>query len=208
MGRSLQERFGQPPQVIVTTTITPGIDGKEKQSKSIGNYIGVGHSPRDKFGRIMRIPDQLIADYFRVYTEIPLDRMQAIEERAASAPMEAKLDLAEEIVRRYHGDEVAEEERGWFEQTFSQRKTPEELPECHVAEASPMALTMLQAVFPEGKSKSELRRLLAQGAVVVDGRPVRNADERVPIKAGGTALRVGKRHFFKVVADALSQADE
>ncbi len=200
MGRELQERAGQRPQVIVTTTITPGIDGKEKQSKSIGNYIGILHSPSDKFGRVMRIPDTLIVDYFRVYTDVPLDALPDVERRVAERPMAAKLDLATEIVRRYHGDDVAARERRWFERTFSERRTPDDLPERRVPQSPTSALALLRAVFPPGDvSNSELRRLIAQGAVLVDGKPVRDTEERVAVPSGGAVLKVGKRRWFKLV---------
>src|SRR3990170_186618 len=94
MGRFYQEKFGQKPQVIITTKITPGIDGREKQSKSLGNYIGLAHSPRDKFGRAMSIPDNLIAEYLKVYTELPLSEIARIEKDLPRDPMKYKKFLA------------------------------------------------------------------------------------------------------------------
>jgi tyrosyl-tRNA synthetase len=107
MGRWIQERLGQRPQVVLTTTITPGIDGREKQSKSLGDYIGILHSPRDKFGRVMRIPDHLVADYARVYTVMAPEQLEEVRRLSQVRPMEAKLRLATQIVRRYHGEQVA-----------------------------------------------------------------------------------------------------
>ena len=103
LGRFFQERFGQRQQVIITTKVTPGIDGGAKQSKSLDNYIGLGHSPRDKFGRTMKLPDSLILQYFRVYTEVPDAVLEEMDVLVKSDPMEAKKRLAAEIVRRYHG---------------------------------------------------------------------------------------------------------
>ena len=114
MGRFYQERLGQSPQVIITTKITPGIDGKAKQSKSLGNYIGLGHSPRDKFGRVMTLPDHLIVSYLEVYTDVPLEFVDEIAMRVEKEPMKWKLFLAHEIVRRYHGAEIADKEQEWF----------------------------------------------------------------------------------------------
>ncbi|HLL79507.1 MAG TPA: tyrosine--tRNA ligase, partial [Ktedonobacteraceae bacterium] len=124
MGRFYQERLGQSPQVIITTKITPGIDGKAKQSKSLGNYIGLTHSPRDKFGRVMTLPDHLIISYLEVYTDVPLEQIAEAAKRVVDEPMKCKLFLAHEIVRRYHGAESADREQEWFLQTFSARRTP------------------------------------------------------------------------------------
>ena len=128
MGRFYQERLGQSPQVIITTKITPGIDGKAKQSKSLGNYIGLGHSPRDKFGRVMTLPDHLIVSYLEVYTDVPLEFVDEIAMRVEKEPMKWKLFLAHEIVRRYHSAEIADKEQEWFLRTFSTRKTPSDIP--------------------------------------------------------------------------------
>jgi tyrosyl-tRNA synthetase len=201
MGRWIQERLGQRPQVVLTTTITPGIDGLEKQSKSLGNYIAILHSPRDKFGRVMRIPDHLVADYARVYTVMAPEQLEEVRRLSQVKPMEAKLRLATQIVRRYHGDQVAAAERAWFERTFSERKTPEELPQLEVVDPAPTALSLLRAAFPsEEKSNSELRRLITQGAVQVDGTPVRDPEAVVGVPPGGVVVKVGKRRWFRVVA--------
>ncbi|MDQ6803407.1 MAG: tyrosine--tRNA ligase [Actinomycetota bacterium] len=108
MERFYQERFGQSPRVVVTTKITPGIDGKQKQSKSLGNYIALADTPRDKFGKTMSIPDELILPYFEVYTE---ETLEDVDEFLFGHPMEAKKRLAEAVVARYHGDDVARAER-------------------------------------------------------------------------------------------------
>jgi len=118
MGRFFQEKFAQNPQIIITTKITPGIDGRDKQSKSFGNYIGLSHSPREKFGRVMSMPDNLIVEYFKVYTEVPLEKIAQMEKDLPSDPMKFKLLLAKEIVQRYHGEKIAEDEFKWFKKTF------------------------------------------------------------------------------------------
>src|SRR5205807_2191453 len=102
-----------------------------KQSKSLGNYIALEDTPRDKFGKTMSLPDTLIKDYFEVYTTVPLptihEIMQAIQNNTLN-PMEAKKRLAQAIVARYHGDETAAEEKQWFEEAFSKRQVPEDIP--------------------------------------------------------------------------------
>lgn len=197
MGRFYQERFGQKPQVIITTKITPGIDGGAKQSKSLDNYIGLGHSPRDKFGRTMRLPDNLILTYFRVYTDVSDSDLAAFETMVQTDPLEAKKQLASEIVRRYHGNDVAREERQWFDQTFSMRQVPADCPELTL-EAKPIpAFEIVRLFFGGQKSNSAIRRLFEQGAVKHNGIKVENpADSLKP--NDGDAFQVGKRVWFKV----------
>lgn len=200
MGRFFQEKFGQAPQVIITTKITPGIDGKEKQSKSLGNYIGLAHSPREKFGRVMSMPDDLIIEYFKVYTEVPLEEIVQIERGLPSDPMRFKLLLAKEIVQRYHGEKVAEEELQWFRKTFSEQQIPEKAPVISLGKQSANAFEILRRCFTsKEKSNSEIRRLIKQGAVKLDSRTVESQEEVILLPADGIKLKVGKRNWFKIV---------
>lgn len=199
MGRLFQEKFGQPPQVIITTKITPGIDGKEKQSKSLNNYIGLLHSPRDKFGRVMSIPDSLIVEFFKVYTEVPMKEIRDIEMGVSSEPMKYKLLLAGEIVKRYHGAKIAEGEREWFVKTFSQREMPEDIVEISIGEKRVTAFGIIRKCFPlHEKSNSEIRRLFQQSAVKFEEKTVTNIDEEVDVPQQGLNVKVGKRAWFKV----------
>lgn len=200
MGRFYQEKESQTPQVIITTKITPGIDGKEKQSKSIGNYIGLSHSPRDKFGRVMKIPDSLIQMYFEVYTQLPLTEIQSLKSIITTDPMSAKMKLAESIVARYHGISSAKAEREWFVNTFSKGETPEDLKEIVVTEKSLSLLTTLRKCYPlELKSNSELKRLIQQGGVKVNGEAVSDMNSEISVTEQGVTLKVGKRGWFRVV---------
>lgn len=198
MGRSLQEKFGQAPQVVVTTVITPGLDGGEKQSKSLGNYIGLSHSPRDKFGRAMRLRDDLLREFLTVYTDLPLSRVEKI---MALDPMEAKLQFAESLVGRYHGRATAADEREWFERRFRHRIIPDDIPVIRAPAAILPALELLRLV-PEfaTASNSDLRRRLEQGSVRVDGEKLQG-DPRadVVLKPDGSIMQVGKRRVFRVV---------
>jgi tyrosyl-tRNA synthetase len=169
MGRFFQERFGQRQQVIITTKVTPGIDGVAKQSKSLDNYIGLGHSPRDKFGRIMKLPDALIQNYFEVYTEVPESELKEVADMVKSDPLEAKKRLAMEIVRRYHGDKAAKEEREWFDHTFSRRQVPADVPEFTPKGMNIQVLEVLRQFFGDKKNSSEIHRLIRQGAVTLNG---------------------------------------
>ena len=197
MGRFYQERFGQKPQVIITTKITPGIDGGAKQSKSLDNYIGLGHSPRDKFGRTMRLPDSLILTYFRVYTEVSDLELTNFEAMVQTDPLEAKKRLAAEIVCRYHGDDVACEERQWFDQTFSMRQVPADCPELILEVKQIPAFGIVRQFFGGQKSNSAIRRLFEQGAVKMNGVKLESpADDLKP--NDGDAFQIGKRVWFRV----------
>ena len=197
MGRFYQERFGQKPQVIITTKITPGIDGGAKQSKSLDNYIGLGHSPRDKFGRTMHLPDNLILTYFRVYTEVSDSDLTAFETMVQTDPLEAKKQLAAEIVRRYHSNDIALEERQWFDQTFSLRQVPVDCPEL-ILEAKPtQAFEIVRQFFSGQKSNSAIRRLFEQGAVKYNGVRVESPTD-VLKPNDSDAFQVGKRIWFRI----------
>lgn len=193
LGRFYQERNGQRPQVILTTRITPGLDGKAKQSKSLDNYIGLGHAPREKFGRAMTLPDHLISAYLEVYTDVPTATIVQI----AADPMRAKLFLAHELVRRYHGAQSADHEQEWFLQTFSRRQIPTDIPDLTLAGEQASALEIIKSFFGARKSTSEVRRLFLQGGISCNGRRISQPEEIIEIQAGDE-WRVGKRQWFRV----------
>lgn len=199
LGRFYQGKFGQPSQVIITTRITPGIDGKEKQSKSLGNFIGLDHSPREKFGRIMSMPDKLIIDYFKVYTEVSLKEVAQIEKDLKNTPLKYKLRLAKKIVARYHGPKVAEEELLWWQKTFSKKEAPEDLPVISLKKKSANIFEILREAFPpKEKSNSEIRRLIAQHAVSVNNQTVQSPTQNIRLGDTGVIVLVGKRTWFKI----------
>jgi len=197
IGRFYQEKFGQTPQVIITTKITPGVDGGEKQSKSLGNYIGLGHSPRDKFGITMRLPDNLIQVYLEVYTDISGKRLDELCQLVKSNPLEAKKQLAKEIVRRYHGEEVACHEYSWFNRTFSQGKVPKDIPYIKVEKDLVTALDMVIKFFDGTESKSYIRKLFMQGAIKCNGNKIDDFKQTIEITSD-MIFSVGKRKWFKV----------
>jgi tyrosyl-tRNA synthetase len=194
MGRFYQSKFGQEEQVILTTRITPGIDGKEKQSKSLNNYVGLAHTPREKFGRIMSIPDALIRPYVEVYTALPLDEPSLTENAIRAAPMDAKLRLAREITARYHGAEVGQAELDWFLETFRNKETPKDIPEVVISDPNATAFAIVKQCMPES-STSAIRRLFGQRAVRIDGEVVSDLDAKVKLPA---VLKVGKRSWFQL----------
>ena len=199
MGRFYQDKFQQVPQVVMTTKITPGTDGVEKQSKSLGNYIALSDTPRDKFGKIMRLPDMLIEPYLRVYTLVDEQEIEVLSREIIFNqlnPMEAKKKLATALVERYHGVEAAEQEREWFQQTFSARKAPTEIPVVEISSILSL-LNVLQQCLP-GESRAALRRLVQQNGVRLN-EAILSKPEEVPSLQTGDVLKVGKRHWFKIL---------
>ncbi|TDD20156.1 tyrosine--tRNA ligase [Kribbella turkmenica] len=199
LGRHFQQRLGAPPQVVVTTTITPGLDGRAKQSKSLNNYVALTDTPRDKFGKLMSIPDSLVETYAHVYTELPLDTVAALGSAAAVGgppARDAKLQLAAAVVTRYHGAGTARTELEAFNRTFSDGQQPAEMPEVSVARQAATVLELLRIVRPDD-SRSELRRLVRQGAVAVDGQRVDDPDQVVAL-AADVLLRSGRRTWHRI----------
>ncbi len=196
MGRFFQERFDQPPQVVITTKITPGTDGVEKQSKSLGNYIALADTPRDKFGKVMSIPDGLILQYFEIYTTVELAELEPLRAPAIPDPMTWKKRLAREIVARYHGAEAGAAEEDWFTSTFSKKTAPVDARPVKV-EGAIAWLELLRRELPE-HSATELRRLIQQGAVRLDGEKV--SSEKAPVEWRGDGMvKVGKLTWFRLV---------
>lgn len=199
IGRTLQEKFGQRPQVLMTTSITPGLDGGPKMSKSVGNYIGLSDSPEDKFGKAMRILDALIIPYLEVYTSVSRAAIAEEKEKLARGenPMESKLFFAESLTARYHGTKIAQRAREKFLQMFSRGETPSDMPEIHMkyGVCNSVEFLMQAGLAP---SKSEARRLIAQGAVEIDGKILLPKNRELYIKKG-MIVKVGKRKFVRVV---------
>jgi tyrosyl-tRNA synthetase len=196
MGRFFQERHGQKPQTIITTRVTPGIDGKAKQSKSLGNYVGLAHNPREKFGRVMSIPDPLMEDWFVVYTDLPMTEVAELKRVIRKDPREAKLRLASAIVARYHGEAAGRAEREWFENTFSKGNIPEDVPRLAIVNPRLTVFDLVKLTRP-GKSKSDTRRLIKQGGIELQGERLSDPDEHLNV-ASGSILKVGKRNWYRV----------
>lgn len=199
IGRFFQEKMGQRPQVIMTHTLLPGLSGGEKMSKSLGNYIGLKDSPKDKFGKAMHILDSLIIPYLEAYTHVPMAEIDHVKEdiEAGKNPMEAKIMFAEALVARYHGAVAAAHEKKEFQKIFSQGNMPDVIPEISLRLGLWNVLDLLMSVgFTP--SRSEARRLLDQGAVEIDGSALKGTYKEVTIRKG-SIIRVGKRRFVKVI---------
>ena len=195
MGRTLQRRYGQESQVVITVPLLEGTDGVRKMSKSLGNYIGIEESPDDIFGKTMSINDEIMLRYYELLTDRPLDAVRA------QHAMEAKLALAELLVERFHGPDAAREARRGFERRVRQR----EFADAPVVDLSrdrhdaEEGMPLVDAIHRAGlsPSKSEIRRLIGQGAVDVDDAPVTDALAR--LSKGAHRIRVGKRRLARVI---------
>lgn len=200
MGRFFAERLGGQPQVVVTTRITPGIDGRAKQSKSLGNYIALSDTPRDMFGKSMKLPDQLVTLYLRQYTMVPLADIDAVDAAIAARelnPMQAKRMLGRALVERYHSAAAAAREEQWFDRVFSGRSIPGDVPDVAIADPNATLLDLLRQCLPD-ESGSALRRLVAAGSVRLDGtQPLTDPAQRHPVSSGDV-IRVGKRRWFRI----------
>lgn len=198
MGRFFQEKFRQPPQVIITTRITPGLDGKEKQSKSLGNYIALDDAPRDKFGKAMSIPDELIIPYLEVYTTVADSKIQQFRAGLAlkkDNPKNIKMFLAEKIVERYHGPRQAAKEREYFQKTFSEKEISKE--DLLAIKIPHQQYPLIDFVSRFGFSRSEARRLILGGAVEIAG--VVHKDTRASIAAAsGVVVKIGKKTLMRI----------
>jgi tyrosyl-tRNA synthetase len=205
MGRDLQREFGQPPQVVLLTPLLPGLDGVEKMSKSLGNYIGINEPPHEMYGKVMSIPDTLMVTYFELCTEVPLDEVRAVEEGLRTGrlhPRDVKRRLAREIVAVWHGREAAERAEEEFDRVFAREELPSEIPEVTVPARELEAGGRLGVVALLRRtglvhSNSEARRLIAQGGVSVDGRRVTAPEDKVEVHTG-LVVRVGKRRFARL----------
>jgi tyrosyl-tRNA synthetase len=198
MARDLQAKRGQVPQTVITSTITPGLDGGPKQSKSLGNYVGLTHDAGDKFGRLMTLNDDLVGQWARVYTELPLgavDELQRRADRGGRDARDAKLDLAEAIVARYHGPDEARRVRQDFLAVFSERQLPDAMPEVLVPSRL-SALELVAAARPD-LSGSAARRLIAEGGVRINGAQVRDPHGVVEVRTGDV-LQAGKRRWSRL----------
>ncbi len=187
-GREVMQAYGLEPQVVLTTPLLLSWDG-EKMSSSVGNNVPLTAPPQEQFGRVMRIPDDLLPDWWRLVAEQPVPDVE---------PMEAKLALARFVVARSHGLEAAAEAEAHFTRVVRERKAPEEMPDVVLPSGDPIHLpALLAAAF--GLSTSEARRLIAQGGVRVDDSVATDLD--VPRDAiAGKVVQAGKRRFARIVA--------
>jgi tyrosyl-tRNA synthetase len=200
VGRQLQQAWGQPPQVVMTVPLLEGLDGLQKMSKSLGNYVGINEPPAIMYGKLMSIADELMWRYFELLSFRSLAEIEALKAGVAEGrnPMEVKFELAHEITARFHGEAGAEAGRRDFDQRIRAGAIPEEV-ERRVMEITGGSIGLAAALTGAGltASNSEAFREIRQGAVRVDGARVE--DERMKLQAGGSyVLAVGKRRIVEI----------
>ena len=199
-GRDLQKNFGQEQQICMIMPILVGLDGVEKMSKSLGNYIGVKDTANDMFGKIMSISDELMENYYTMITEIPSEEIRKIKENIANGslhPMEAKKQLGAEVVKIYHGEQAAVEARNWFENVFSKRNLDVELPEVEVEYNEIGVIDLLVKETELVKTTSEARRLIEQGGFKINDEAIKDVKATVKVESG-MIVRAGKKKIVKV----------
>jgi tyrosyl-tRNA synthetase len=200
VGRQLQQDFGQQPQIVMTTPLLEGLDGVQKMSKSLGNYIGITESPDEMFGKLMSISDDLMWRYFEVLSFRSLDDIAGLKKAVADGmnPRDAKFELGVEIVARFHDDAAAKGARQEFISRFQKGAMPDEIPEVSLdAEDGRLGIAHLLRGAGLVESTSEAFRMIKQGAVKIDGERVE--DRALHIEAGSSHIyQVGKRKFARV----------
>jgi tyrosyl-tRNA synthetase len=200
IGRQIQKRYGQQEQDIVLTPLLVGLDGREKMSKTAGNYIAFSDSPNDMFGKVMSIPDSLMKDYFINCTRIPMESIETIFadlSRKRITPMQVKKKLSYEIVLIYHGKGAAKKAQTEFERVFQKRGLPEpEKISSKIGEMSALDFVVNLDMFA---SRSEARRLIEQGGLKINREKITQPDKKIKVRVG-TIAQIGKLKAVKITA--------
>jgi tyrosyl-tRNA synthetase len=191
MGRSIQSAYGQPPQIVLTMPLLPGVDGVQKMSKSVGNHIGITEPPDQMYGKTLSLPDAALPQWYEL--------LLGAEPPAGVSPRDAKHALARTLVERFHGPEAARAAAQGFERVFVARELPEDIEE-HVVSASNSAVHLPEVIAAAfGGSRSDARRAIAGGGVKLDGEPIPADVLDMPAsELDGRVLQVGKRRFRRL----------
>ncbi|MCC0703591.1 tyrosine--tRNA ligase [Clostridioides sp. ES-S-0049-02] len=198
MGRSLQREFGMESQIVIMMPLIEGLDGKEKMSKSLGNYIGIDEEAGIMYQKSMEIPDELIVKYYNLVTDVHPDEVNKIETQLKDGsvnPRDIKMNLAREIVTLYHGEEAAKEAEERFKSVFQKGQIPEDIQTIQVKQEE---FDLIEVLVSNEivKSKSEVRRLASQGGVKVNGEKVE--DLSTVAKESELVVQIGKKKFVKI----------
>jgi tyrosyl-tRNA synthetase len=196
VGRDLQRLNNQPPQIVITTPILVGLDGKEKMSKSKGNYVGVTDEPSNMFGKIMSISDDMMENYFTLLTDLPMDRIAELTHPDKTHPKQAKVLLGKTIVAQFHGPQAAEAAAAEFDKVFAQGQLPEDIPEVAL-QAVPISLKNLLTTCKLVQTSGEAKRMVQQGGVSIDGQKAADPNTEVTPR-DGMVIQVGKRRFARL----------
>ncbi|CAM3953136.1 tyrosine--tRNA ligase [Paenibacillus alkaliterrae] len=204
MGRTLQKEYGKPAQVTITTPLIEGLDGVNKMSKSLGNYIGIDEEPNQIYGKSMSIPDELMFKYYELATDLSNEQLTALKaglEDGSVHPRDAKMRLAATFVRMYHGEEAANAAENHFITVFQQRTLPDDIEEVTVSpeelDNGQIRIVKLLTVLGLQPTSSEARRSVQQGAVRINEEKLTDIQAEVTLQ-DGDVLQVGKRKFVKI----------
>jgi len=203
MGRHLQEHYGKEKQIVVLLPLLEGLDGVEKMSKSKNNYIGVDEEPNEMYGKTMSIPDELIAKYFELVTDLPLDQKNQVKEDLKQGklhPRDAKMLLARTIVRIYHNVQEAEKAEATFKAVFQRGSLPDDIPVIKWQGEKEVSLVELLVELNLQKSKSEARKMIQNGGIRLNEVKVNDVDLQVNT-ADEPIIQVGKRKFIQLVTN-------
>ncbi len=205
MGRNIQKDYGQDPQITLFMPLLEGLDGVEKMSKSLGNYVGISEDPNTMYEKVMKVPDELIIKYYNLCTDVHPDEIEKIEQRLKNGenPRDIKMELAKEITTLYHNKELALKAEEHFKTAFQKQEAPEDIPELQYKNEDNMQVgnALLDTILTSGKykSKGELRRLFEQGAVKLNGEKITDYKTITQIK-NNDIIQIGKGNFFRIVS--------
>jgi tyrosyl-tRNA synthetase len=200
MGRELQKSEGQRQQTVLMMPVLEGLDGVQKMSKSLGNYIGITDAPNDMFGKVMSISDDLMWRYYELLSFKPKDEIEAIKQKVVAGlnPRDTKIELAKELIARFHSEQDAESAHQDFIQRFQKNAIPDEMPEFDFL--LPAEGIMIANVLKDAglvNSTSDAMRMIKQGAVKIDGEKVDNTKHQFTLPLQ-TVLQIGKRKFARI----------
>lgn len=198
-GRNLQKEIGEEPQIVIMMPLIEGLDGKNKMSKTLGNYIGIYESAKSKYQKVMEIPDELIVKYYTLLTDVDDEKIKEVEAKLKDEsvnPRDIKMDLAREIVSLYHTEEEVEQAEERFKMIFQMGQKPKDIDTVNVSKED---FDLISTVVDKGlvSSKSEFRRLLLQGEIKINDKKI-TMEKDLP-KEGEIVVQVGKKKFMKII---------
>lgn len=198
-GRNLQKEIGEEPQIVIMMPLIEGLDGKNKMSKTLGNYIGIYESAKSKYQKVMEIPDELIVKYYTLLTDVDDEKIKEVEANLKDKnvnPRDIKMDLAREILSLYHTEEEVEQAEERFKMIFQMGQKPKDIDTVNVSKED---FDLISTVVDKGlvSSKSEFRRLLLQGGIKINDKKI-TMEKDLP-KEGEIVVQVGKKKFMKII---------
>ncbi len=197
VGRDIQKAYDQQRQIVITMPILVGLDGKEKMSKSKGNYIGVTDEPNDMFGKVMSISDDMMENYFTLLTDLPKERIAELVNPEKTHPKEAKVLLGKTIVAQFYNEATAQNAAAHFDKVFARKQLPDDIPQVEIV-AQPIAAAKLLVHCKLVGSGGEAKRMIRQSAVAIDGRKITDPNTEIT-PAARMVIQVGKRRFARLI---------